>query len=86
MRFKYRMQVVAVEDRPARGQYPASSWVLLADGAGEPINFRLGAEGEVVQRPPVFTQIEADLEIVGRTFGVKKTVQYVCHGWTEPKG
>lgn len=86
MRFKYKMQVVAIENRPARGQYSASTWALLADGEGEPLTFRVGTEHEPLAAPPVFTVIDADVSIVGRSFGQKKSTQYTLHGYEIPKG
>jgi hypothetical protein len=80
------MQVVAVENRPARGQYSASTWALLADGEGEPLTFRVGTETEPLAAPPVFTVIEADVSIVGRSFGQKKSTSYTLHGYEIPKG
>jgi hypothetical protein len=86
MRFKYKMQVVAIEHRPARNTYPASVWALLADGEGEPLTFRVGSESEPLAPPPVFTVIDADISIVGRSFGQKKTTSYTLHGYEIPKG
>lgn len=86
VRFKHRMQVVAIENRPARNNYPASTWALLADGEGEPLQFRCGTDEAPVPAPPVFQQIDAELLIVGRSFGQKKSTSYVLTAWSEPKG
>jgi len=83
LKFQHDFMVMAVENRPARTatsgeSYPASIWVQLADGEGEPFTFRCA---ENVTAPPVFEKIHAEVSVLGKTFKDKRSTSYQFLGW-----